>query len=160
MNFIPSRFNIRVYGLLIEPETRKLLVCDEVRFGKKFTKFPGGGLELGEGILDGLRREWLEETGLDIQNPRLFYVNDFLQVSAFSSQDQIISIYYLIDCNYLGKLKLKNNRFDFDLVQEGEILFRLVEMEAPLLEEMSFPIDKIVVEKLMRLTGNLLFNGI
>ncbi|MBL4624869.1 MAG: NUDIX domain-containing protein [Flavobacteriales bacterium] len=56
----PNKFNIRVYGLLFN-EQGDLLVSDEERFGNKFTKFPGGGLEFGESIISCLIREYNEE---------------------------------------------------------------------------------------------------
>ena len=39
-----KRFNIRVYGILIN-DRNELLVSDELIKGLQFTKFPGGGLE-------------------------------------------------------------------------------------------------------------------
>ena len=41
-------FNIRVYGILIN-DKKQVLVSDEFIRGGYYTKFPGGGLELGEG---------------------------------------------------------------------------------------------------------------
>ena len=52
-----SRFNIRVYGIWID-EDDKVLLSDEFFRDTYMTKFPGGGLELGEGTIDGLKREW------------------------------------------------------------------------------------------------------
>lgn len=146
---MPNRFNIRIYGLLLDETNTHVLVCDEIRFGRKFTKFPGGGLEFGEGILDGLMREWMEETGLSIMNPRLFYVNDFLQISAFKQEDQIISIYYFVECKDINRLKLKMNVFEFERESEGEIIFRWAEIrDRSFSEQMTFPIDKVVAQKL------------
>ncbi len=70
---------------------------DEKRFGKSFTKFPGGGLEWGEGLEDCLIREFREELGLNITVKKLFYVNPFFVQSAFNTQEQLISFYYLVD---------------------------------------------------------------
>ena len=50
-------FNLRVYGILIN-EQNQLLVSDEYIRGMKITKFPGGGLEFGEGTRDCLKREF------------------------------------------------------------------------------------------------------
>ena len=50
-------FNIRVYGILLN-DRNEVLVSDECRNGYSFTKFPGGGLEFGEGLVDGLKREF------------------------------------------------------------------------------------------------------
>jgi 8-oxo-dGTP diphosphatase len=41
-------FTIRVYGILLNTN-KQVLVSDEHIRGNYYTKFPGGGLELGEG---------------------------------------------------------------------------------------------------------------
>ena len=55
-----KRFNIRVYGIVVN-DRNELLVSDELVKGMQFTKFPGGGLEWGEGTQDCLVREFREE---------------------------------------------------------------------------------------------------
>ena len=55
-----KKFNIRVYGILIN-QNKEILVLDETRNGYSFTKFPGGGLEWGEGFKECLEREFEEE---------------------------------------------------------------------------------------------------
>ena len=52
----PEAFTIRVYGIMLDDE-KGVLITDEFENGKRFSKFPGGGLELGEGIRDCLLRE-------------------------------------------------------------------------------------------------------
>ena len=69
------RFNIRVYGLLIEDG--KVLVSDELIKGKGITKFPGGGLEFGEGTIEALKREFREELDTEIHIRRHYYTTDF-----------------------------------------------------------------------------------
>ena len=59
------RFNIRVYGVLINKH-KQVLVSDEFIRGQYFTKFPGGGLEFGEGTRDCLKREFQEEMNLEV----------------------------------------------------------------------------------------------
>ena len=59
-------FNVRVYGLLIN-ENKQVLVSDEYIRGDYITKFPGGGLEFGEGTRDCLKREFMEEMTLDVR---------------------------------------------------------------------------------------------
>ena len=59
-------FNVRVYGLLIN-ERNEILLSDEQEHGFRFVKFPGGGLECGEGLIDGLKREFMEECFAEIE---------------------------------------------------------------------------------------------
>lgn len=87
------RFNIRVYGIWIEGD--QVLVNEEIIRGRRVIKFPGGGLEAGEGTIDGLKREWMEELGLEIDVLGHYYTTDFFQKSAFDDS-QVISIYYLV----------------------------------------------------------------
>ena len=88
-----KRFNIRVYGIWVHEGA--ILVNEELIKGRKIIKFPGGGLEMGEGTIDCLKREWMEELGLEIEVLDHFYTTDFYQASAFDNS-QVISIYYWV----------------------------------------------------------------
>ncbi len=76
-------FNIRVYGILIN-EQKQILVSDEFIRGNYYTKFPGGGLEIGEGTRDCLKREFKEEMNLNVEVGDHLYTTDFYQKSAFN----------------------------------------------------------------------------
>jgi 8-oxo-dGTP diphosphatase len=143
-----GRFNIRVYGILID-SNRRVLVSDEYIRGSFFTKFPGGGLEFGEGTRDCLKREFKEETGLDVTIGEHLYTTDFFQLSAFNNNDQIISIYYFVHGD-ATQLETKTTAFDFLPHQvtdpEGEAeVFRWIEWNDLTAEMMDLPIDKQVV---------------
>jgi ADP-ribose pyrophosphatase YjhB (NUDIX family) len=56
---------------------------------------PGGGLEMGEGTIECLKREWREELDMEVTVLEHFYTTDFYQPSAYDDS-QIISIYYLV----------------------------------------------------------------
>jgi ADP-ribose pyrophosphatase YjhB (NUDIX family) len=144
-----TRFNIRVYGILMD-ENKRVLVSDEYIRGHFFTKFPGGGLELGEGTRNCLKREFKEETGLDVEIGDHIYTTDFFQISAFNNKDQIISIYYYVKAD-ARKLQTKQTAFDFFPAQisdpEGEAeVFRWIEWNEFNEDTVSLPIDKIVVK--------------
>jgi ADP-ribose pyrophosphatase YjhB (NUDIX family) len=86
-------FNIRVYGIWIRGG--QVLVNEEHIRGKRVIKFPGGGLDWGEGTHDCLKREWKEELNLEIDILDHFYTTDHFQHSAFDDS-QVFSIYYLV----------------------------------------------------------------
>lgn len=145
-------FNVRVYGILMDSKKR-MLVSDEFIRGNYFTKFPGGGLEFGEGTRDCVRREFKEETSLDVTVGEHIYTTDFFQISAFNNVDQIISIYYFVHASEPIGLATKTALFDFEPYQvadpQGESeVFRWIEWND--LDEncVSLPIDKVVVKLL------------
>ena len=76
-------FNVRVYGILIN-EAKQVLVSDEYIRGAYITKFPGGGLEFGEGTRDCLQREFMEEMNLKVAVGNHLYTTDHFQLSAFN----------------------------------------------------------------------------
>src|SRR3954469_17671920 len=86
-------FNIRVYGILLG-DNNEVLVSDEFIRGNYYTKFPGGGLEYGEGTRECLKREFIEEMNLKVEVLDHIYTTDFFQQSAFNPDHQIISIFY------------------------------------------------------------------
>src|SRR4029079_12120219 len=106
-------FNIRVYGILSEPE-RGVLVSDEFIRGGYYTKFPGGGLEFGEGTRDCLKREFMEEMNLPVLVKEHLYTTDFFQMSAFTPEHQIISIYYKVQALEEISVPLREKPFEFD----------------------------------------------
>jgi 8-oxo-dGTP diphosphatase len=145
-----SQFNIRVYGILIN-ERKQVLVCDEYIRGEYYTKFPGGGLEFGEGTRDCLKREFMEEMKLNVEIGDHIYTTDYFQLSAFNPGHQIISIYYYASPleEISAPLRLKPYDFDADQLsiyeQKKEIeTFRLIDWEDFSGEVVTLPIDKIV----------------
>jgi ADP-ribose pyrophosphatase YjhB (NUDIX family) len=64
MSTEPARHSVSVAGVIIDDHGRALLI--QRRDNHRWEP-PGGVLELGESIDDGLRREVREETGLDIE---------------------------------------------------------------------------------------------
>jgi len=140
----PNKFNIRVYGLLFNDQG-DILVSDEERFGNRFTKFPGGGLEFGEGLSDCLKREFIEELNQNIEVINHFYTTDFYQKSAFDNQDQLISIYYVVKPIGVMSFKISKNPFDFN--KESDVLqaFRFIPVKTLSENNFTFPIDKHIV---------------
>lgn len=142
---MPKSFNIRVYGLLFN-EVGDVLVSDEFRFGHAFTKFPGGGLEWGEGTTDALKREFQEELHVTIEVGDLFYMNDFFQVSRFAPNQQLLSFYYRVFCADLEKIAI--SEADETLTSDGE-RFRWISKDEINPAIFTFPIDQEVAKLLM-----------
>jgi 8-oxo-dGTP diphosphatase len=143
-------FNVRVYGILID-ENHDLLITDELVHGKYITKLPGGGLEFGEGTIDAIKREMMEETGITVEVTEHFYTTDFFQASAFNPHAQVISIYYLLKALGPIDVPIKQKPFDFDEEKEGAIAFRLIPIQTVSEEQFTFPIDKKVASMLREL---------
>jgi len=145
-------FNIRVYGILINKK-KQVLVSDEFIREKYYTKFCGGGLEKGEGTIDCLKREFMEEMNLKVEITKHLYTTDFYQQSAFNPAHQIISIYYYVKALEDIKVPLRDKPFDFDEEQlkmykeKGETeTFRFIDWDDFSEGSVTLPIDKIVAK--------------
>lgn len=147
-------FNVRVYGIL-RTENDEVLITDERTQSVSFTKFPGGGLEYGEGLIDALKREFMEECNLKIDVIRHIYTTDFYEKSSFNNS-QIISIYYEVKALEELNIELKTLPFDFNnnLVADKLEVFRLVKLENLKEEDLTFKTDKKALEVFKFLTTN------
>nr|WP_121272222.1 NUDIX domain-containing protein [Pedobacter schmidteae] len=141
-----SYFNVRVYGLLIN-ENNEVLVSDEQSGERIFSKFPGGGLELGEGLIDALKREFVEECEAEIEVLGHLYTTDFYEQSSFNDS-QILSIYYLVKA--IGPLMLNFKTKPFDFEAGALQSFRWIALDALKLEDVTFKTDKTAVELLLK----------
>lgn len=132
-------FNVRVYGLLIHEN--KILIIREPFAGTIIDKFPGGGLEYGEGLIDCLKREFIEELNLKIEVESHFYTQDFFLASRFDDSEQIIMIYYKIKANDMSKFKV----IDTDI---QELIWK--DLSELSVEDVTLPTDKMVVEMMLK----------
>jgi 8-oxo-dGTP pyrophosphatase MutT (NUDIX family) len=142
-----KKFNIRVYGLLIDEG--KILVSDEFRLGIFMTKFPGGGLIYGEGLTECLKREFMEELNLEISIISHYYTTDFFVASKhLPIEYQLINVYYRVQAEKPYPFTTTDKKFDFPEVVDGAQCFRWVPVADLTEEEFTFPIDKFLVNKL------------
>lgn len=139
-------FNVRVYGLLLQMGC--VLISDEKINGHEMTKFPGGGLEYGEGTLEGLKREFREELQQDITILRHFYTTDFFIPSAFN-KSQVISIYYLVDTDHLPDYPQSLVPCSFnEISHQPQLAFRWLPLSEISEKHFTFAGDKKVAELL------------
>jgi len=146
-----SYFNVRVYGLLINGNNQ-ILISDEQSGGRSFSKFPGGGLEYGEGLIDALKREFVEECNAEIEVLNHFYTTDFFEKSSFNDS-QILSVYYLVKEVKPLEMTFKTVALDFD--EASLQSFRWVSLDELKEDDVTFRTDKTVVNQLLALLAQV-----
>lgn len=119
---------VRVYGLLRDKNGR-YLVLEEYFRGGWITKFPGGGVEEQEGLLEALYRELQEELGITVQKAEHFYTTHFYQRSFYHTRARLLSVYYRVW--WEGEIRLTSPQMRF---------FWLF----PELMRLTFPVDRYV----------------
>lgn len=91
-------FNVRVYMVVTRTSERtgeqEVLVSYERLPMGGVMKFPGGGLEWGEGAKACIRREALEELGQAVQVGELLHVSEGAHVSSFDPSHQVVAVHY------------------------------------------------------------------
>lgn len=138
------QFLIRVYGLLIN-DKNEVLLSDEKYRGKNFTKFPGGGLEYGEGMIQCLEREFMEEAGIKVQVGELLYLTDFFEESSFDKGNQVISVYYFVTTDEIDKIQTTTKINDFKTDHHHEESFRWKHLSELSLDDVTFDTEKAAI---------------
>lgn len=133
-----KRTNVRVYAAIIK--NNKVMALHEEYVGQQLLKFPGGGMELGEGVLDCLRRELEEELNIKIKNVKHLYTQEDFLISKFRNDEQLLSIYYS------GEMEDENDLLIMDPCIEKIEWISLDTEENPF----PLPIDKIAFEELKK----------
>ncbi|WEK33566.1 MAG: NUDIX domain-containing protein [Candidatus Pseudobacter hemicellulosilyticus] len=147
--------NVRVYGILMN-DNKDVLVADELIKGKFYTKFPGGGLEFGEGTRDCLKREFQEEMNLEVTIGEHLYTTDYYQPSAFNPAHQFLAIYYKVHPVEPVILPVRTLPFFNDVAELEDVFtrtgaieaFRYIPFEQFSEESVSLPTDKILAKLL------------
>ncbi len=137
-------FNVRVYALIVK--NNRLLISEEQHGGVFLRKFPGGGLQFGEGILQALHRELKEELNADVESASMLCVTEDFVVSFLNNKQQVIGVHYLVELkqDYSDEF-LNNNRVE---LENGYIHFKWVLIDSITSEDFTSPVDKSAFEKL------------
>ena len=133
-------FNIRVYGILVN-DNQEVLISDEREYGMEFSKFPGGGLEYGEGLLAGLVREFNEECGIDIDILGHVHTTDVFVKSAFDDS-QVIAVYYAVKNKAPIACRFSDKPFDFETGRETDQVFRWLPIDKFNESDLTFGMDQ------------------
>jgi ADP-ribose pyrophosphatase YjhB (NUDIX family) len=97
-------FQIRVTGVLVE--NGKILLVNQKVSSNRSWSLPGGRLEQGETLEEGIIRELFEETGLNVKVIKLLYICD-----KSDAAPPLLHITFLLE-RASGEIKLPTNEFD------------------------------------------------
>ena len=131
-----EKVNVRVYAMIVN--NGKVLALHEEYVGEQLMKFPGGGLEFGESVMECMKRELEEELNIKVKNIAHLYTQEDFLVSKFRDNEQLLSIYYQ------AEMEDENELLIMDPCIEKIEWVSLVAEENPFL----LPIDKIAFEVL------------
>jgi 8-oxo-dGTP diphosphatase len=143
-------FTVRIYGILIENE--QLLVSDEIHHGRLITKFPGGGLQFGEGTIECLTREFKEELDIPVEITNHYYTVDFFQTSAFDPSVQVVSIYYNVESKESSQINISSTKLSLENQDSVQQQFRWIKLSELTESDFTFPIDKRRIQFLKKET--------
>lgn len=111
----------------------KILVIHRNKFGTEYDTLPGGNVEMGETTEQAALREAAEETSINIQYPRLVFIEH---------ADSLYGDQYVYLCDYVsGEPKLKEGSEEDHIHKMGQNLYEpkwlpLADLEAaPFLSE-------------------------
>ncbi len=74
-----NKLRVRACGLLVEQEKLLLINMRSPVSKTDIWTAPGGGVEFGEPLKKTVRREFLEETGLEVAVKKLVFINELLE---------------------------------------------------------------------------------
>lgn len=122
----------------------KILMCrrrEDVDFG--MYELPGGKMEVGENIIDGLRREIIEETGLKIEVEEIKNLNEIKEIQPFmiiSDPLKRVALFF--------KAKKTGGNLLIETEEQTEIRFyNKSEVRSMLAKNMVRPLVKLAVQK-------------
>lgn len=111
---LDNLFTVRVTGVLIE-NNEILLVKQKLSENRNWS-LPGGKLERGETIQQGIVREMKEETGLDVEVDCLLYLCD-----VSTSDNTLLHISFLLR-RVGGTITLPTNEFDDNPINDVQFV--------------------------------------
>jgi 8-oxo-dGTP diphosphatase len=75
--YYKNRIRVRVCGLCFKDS--KILLVKQNLNGRLFYAPPGGAIEFGENIEDGLKRELLEETNIEVIESKYQFITEYVK---------------------------------------------------------------------------------
>ena len=100
---MPLGHTIRVTGVLLDQD--RLLLVEQRVSEKRGWSLPGGKLEAGETLEEGLLREMREETGLEVRIVKPLYLCDL-------PEHHVVHVTFLVACDDLDRLRPPTNEHE------------------------------------------------
>ena len=117
------RRRVNVRGIIINNKGE--IFCQKLTAnsdkGRDFWCTPGGGLEMGEGLLDGLHREMIEETGVKPEIGKLLFIQQFAESgeqSAHGPNEQLEFFFLITNWQDYQHINLEQTSHGVDEVAE------------------------------------------
>jgi ADP-ribose pyrophosphatase YjhB (NUDIX family) len=108
----------------------ELLTMHRNKFGQQYYTLVGGGVELHENLEQALLRELAEETGVQVANPRLMYIEE---------ADRLYGTQYVYLCEYVsGEPTLAADSEEAKINLLGDNLYQPVWLPLEKLQEATF----------------------
>ncbi len=130
-------FHLGVKALIRSPN-KEILLLERSLFNKNYWDLPGGRLQKGESLLQTLKREITEETGLnDIGNvqPFITVLTDIRIQNAQEDVGLVFSI-FLCDINHAFSPQLSDEHINFKWLSPYECLEKLKQYPSPFADKL------------------------
>lgn len=116
-----NKIVVVVKGILLKNGKSLIMKrADDDEIGGGTWEFSGGKLNFGESPQEALKREFFEETGLEVQIEKLLYVTSFKT----NPNRQVVLITYLCECGDC-EIKLSSEHSDFMWADRYEVKNRI-----------------------------------
>lgn len=100
----PTSPMVGVGAVVVDDQARVLLIRRDAEPMKGHWSLPGGLLELGETLVEGVKREVMEETGLNVTPEAIVEVVDRIYICSDDEKSQVRYHYVIVDywCRVAG----------------------------------------------------------
>lgn len=123
-NMKPGEYHLTVLGVVKRPDGKYLITrrSKDKSWAPGHWEVSGGGVMAGEESADAVRREVLEETGLDVSNAEGGYVFTYSRVNPEEGDNYFVDIYRFVMDFDEAEVKLQQRETDgFRLATANEI---------------------------------------
>lgn len=118
-----NKIVVVVKGILLKGGKALIVKRADDDTGGGTWEFSGGKIEFGESLEDALKREYLEETGVNIEVSKILYVTSFKT----NVNRQVVLISYLCNCDDCHSITLSFEHSEYMWANRGELKKRLSE---------------------------------